>query len=474
MSNPILLLVIFILAISATGRSYSSENVVFKPSSKYGSAFSSYRSEAGDNMLSAFTKTPAGTLKIVFQECGMINAFYSSSNRSITVCYELEHAISSAIRNGNKNISMERQVGLEAGAFLFIFFHEFGHAVIDMAKLPILGGEEDAADRFATTILLDAPRTINTGLAKEVIEGGLTFFGAKRKPGILGAFKKRNYADEHPLNEQRVFNILCLAYGNDPNTFTDLVVAQNMPKARLVRCGEEYRDAKHAIGELLKAKSAYPETNSINNVTSDEYVIDKIRRGVFNPGDGAIRAPDVVSEGSITPVEISLNTPLTQNDCLYIIVDDLYISHKICPRGGMQVQLASLRIKLPATGRIIAAVAKSTGDISLLYRQVQVTGYKPEDFIPPSVLRMKNKAQRLGVATDIKMMINSAMTKEDFVQQVNYTFDSTDKIDVYMTPWASKNPYVGIKAVNSDRYQSYSVTIIGNSGSQISETVVVQ
>jgi len=462
--------ILFSFAIA--GGAHSSGAITFKPSQKYGNAFSLYRTGAGNEMLTPFTKTPAGILKVVFQECGMINAFYSPANQSITVCYELDDAIQSVIRRDFKGASLDKQAGLRVGAFLFIFLHEFGHAVIDMAKLPILGGEEDAADRFAAIALLSSEDARKINLAKEAIEGGLAFFGANKKPGIFDAFKKKNYADEHPLNEQRVFNILCLGYGSDPALFSDMVVSQNMPKSRLVRCGEEYRDAKRALDELLKTTSA---SNKENNVlTDDEMVVEKIRKGAFVPRGGGIRAPDVVAEGAVTPVEISLTNPLANGDCLYVMVDDFQVSHKICPRGDVQIQMASLRIKLPATGRIVAAVAKQAGEVGLLYKQVQVTGYKPDIVVAPLGLGMKNKAQRLGEMTEIKMLVNSAMTREDYVRHVNYQFDSADKIDVYMTPWASKNPYIGIKAVSSTQHPSYLVTVLGNSGVKLSENVVVQ
>ena len=42
-----------------------------------------------------------------------------------------------------------------AGAFIFVFFHELGHALIDVYELPITGREEDAVDQLSTWILTD-------------------------------------------------------------------------------------------------------------------------------------------------------------------------------------------------------------------------------------------------------------------------------------------------------------------------------
>jgi predicted secreted protein len=452
----------------------------FLPSQKYENSFKFFRGEEGGKILADLTKTPTGPLKIVFKECGMANAFYSRNTRNITICYELGNAITTAIRRDLKDTSSGRTKELEVGAFIFILRHEYAHAVIDLADLPILGGEEDAADRFATVTLLLSGNTDKATAAKTIIEGALLFFDARKKPGILDGFKTktRNYADEHPLNEQRVFNILCLAYGSNPGFFAEMAAEQKMPKSRLTRCGSEYKDAKHAIETLLSkntivVKQAKKVDADIDR--RDSAVMTKVHSGFVNFGEGIIRAPDVVSDGALTPIEINLNTPISDGDCLYAIPDGNYISHKICPTGDVQIKLVSLRVKVPTSGRILAAVAKRSGDVIILHKQANIIGYEL-DGLPQShsALRMKSKANRLGSDTDMRLLINSAMTANDFIRQLRYTFSTNNQIDVYMTPHASKNPYLGFKALNLDSFSSYSVLAIDAAGVNISENVQIQ
>lgn len=48
----------------------------------------------------------------------------------------------------------QTEVFVEAN-LLSIFYHELGHAIIDVAQLPVFGQEEDAADT-ASILLIDA------------------------------------------------------------------------------------------------------------------------------------------------------------------------------------------------------------------------------------------------------------------------------------------------------------------------------
>lgn len=64
------------------------------------------------------------------------------------------------------------------GQFFYVFAHEMGHAMFDILRVPIFGNAEDAADQFATYIMLqfgkDQARRLITGAAlsyKQVRDG---------------------------------------------------------------------------------------------------------------------------------------------------------------------------------------------------------------------------------------------------------------------------------------------------------------
>ena len=48
------------------------------------------------------------------------------------------------------------------------------------------------------------------------------------------------YADEHSTSEQRRFNLLCMAYGSDPELFEDVAAWGGLPEERADICEEEF------------------------------------------------------------------------------------------------------------------------------------------------------------------------------------------------------------------------------------------
>jgi hypothetical protein len=59
------------------------------------------------------------------------------------------------------------------------------------------------------------------------------------------------FADEHGLPAQRFFNVLCIAYGQDPKLFADVVDKGYLPKDRAERCEDEYRQVEFAFNKLI-------------------------------------------------------------------------------------------------------------------------------------------------------------------------------------------------------------------------------
>jgi uncharacterized membrane protein YhaH (DUF805 family) len=50
---------------------------------------------------------------------------------------------------------------------------------------------------------------------------------------------------------QRFYNLLCIAYGGQPDNFKDLVEAGMLPKERAARCGREYEQVKLAFAKTI-------------------------------------------------------------------------------------------------------------------------------------------------------------------------------------------------------------------------------
>lgn len=179
-------------------------------------------------------------ITLVARECGVANAFYSSKDRSIHLCYELFEEVVTGITRDFGNASAEAKIDSAFGAIYFILYHEIGHALVDTLRLPVLGKQEDVADAIATYFMLRSKEPY------PIVLGTHWFFGRGGQQ-----FTLRHYADEHPLGPQRQFNLLCYAVGKDKARFGPLSERFSLPVERANRCPMEYRNLEATVQQLL-------------------------------------------------------------------------------------------------------------------------------------------------------------------------------------------------------------------------------
>lgn len=172
---------------------------------------------------------------------GVSNAWYEEDK--ITVCYEyLDDILKNAARV--KSVSPHDVI---LGAVLDVFLHEVGHAVFDYLSIPIFGREEDAADQFSAFIMLQMPRDD----AARFIKGS----AAQYRPDMrrwISVQRTKSFSDVHGAPPQRFYNVLCIAYGADPDAFEGLLKRGYLPKDRAEDCEFEYRQVAHAFDRLVK------------------------------------------------------------------------------------------------------------------------------------------------------------------------------------------------------------------------------
>ena len=134
-----------------------------------------------------------------------------------------------------------------AGNMLFVTMHEMGHALIAELELPVLGRHEDAADALASLRMLD----VRTDFSHRVMVGAaLGWYLAHQRQMKWG--KKLLFYDEHGLNNQRAYQVVCLMVGSDPDKFTDLADRAEMPKDRQGTCQGDYSNASWSWRTVLK------------------------------------------------------------------------------------------------------------------------------------------------------------------------------------------------------------------------------
>lgn len=174
---------------------------------------------------------------VTVAECGQPNAFYSSKQHALVMCYELAHTFYQKFEGGG--VDDQQASDRTLNALTFVLLHEMGHAIIGEADLGVTGGEEDAVDDLAALLLIDAKQP------QWAIDGAISM-------AFLGQGAKPVYFDEHSLGEQRFYNITCTVFGSDPDKFASLVHKQVLPERRAVRCPTEYQRKDKAWTAMLK------------------------------------------------------------------------------------------------------------------------------------------------------------------------------------------------------------------------------
>jgi Putative metallopeptidase len=184
------------------------------------------------------------TLKV--QGCdGRVNAYYWDGE--VIVCYEYFDFLLKVAPEMPTPEGLTRSDAL-AGMTADVFLHETGHAVFDMLEIPFFGHEEDVADQFSAYILLQLAKDC----ARRLILGVAYLGSQQAQQQMMSASELSQFADIHEMPAQRYFNVLCMAYGEDPNLFADAITDWHLPETRAKNCKYEYRRVQYAFRTLIQ------------------------------------------------------------------------------------------------------------------------------------------------------------------------------------------------------------------------------
>jgi hypothetical protein len=183
------------------------------------------------------------TLDITLTGCdGEADAMYSDD--AITICYEYIEDLQKYMPEKTTPAGVE-PIDALVGPFVDTVLHEFAHALFDYLDTPVLGREEDAADQVSAYIYLQ----LGKDEARRLIMG--TAYAYLKEVQDTDAPDMEEYADEHSTSEQRVINLICIAYGADPELFGDLPALAGIPQYRVDICEEEYELISFAYETLI-------------------------------------------------------------------------------------------------------------------------------------------------------------------------------------------------------------------------------
>jgi hypothetical protein len=173
---------------------------------------------------------------------GVSNAWYQRGR--VSVCYEYVHEV---LKMMPKETSPQGVTPADAaiGQFFYVISHEMGHALFDMLDVPVFGGAEDAADQFATFIMLQFGKDQARRLVVAAAYSYRNFLTHPKVTAPLAAF-----SDKHSPPASRFYNMLCLAYGADSTLFGGFVEKGYLPKERASGCRREYGEVSYAFKKL--------------------------------------------------------------------------------------------------------------------------------------------------------------------------------------------------------------------------------
>jgi hypothetical protein len=120
--------------------------------------------------------------------------------------------------------------------------------------LPVLGRMEDAADTYATLRLIRSGSNFSRRVLTDAAEG---WFMADRRDHKAG--DRVAYYDDHGLNQQRAYQIVCLMVGSDDQKFKDLAKETKLPEERQDSCAGDYNNARYSWDLVLKPHRRAPD-----------------------------------------------------------------------------------------------------------------------------------------------------------------------------------------------------------------------
>lgn len=162
----------------------------------------------------------------------------------IIITYDFLAELHQKLDAASLELNDSQKDGIIVATAHFILLHELGHALIEVLDIPVVGKEEDAVDGLASVIAVGLLKRPELAIAAAVAMG------------VDGdEFSEQEYWDEHSLNTQRYYNILCWVHGGAPQQCEELVgelAPEDWFETRAESCQEEYRKLARNWSRLLE------------------------------------------------------------------------------------------------------------------------------------------------------------------------------------------------------------------------------
>jgi len=166
---------------------------------------------------------------------------YNPEEREIVITYDFIIEVRKRFKNEYK-----KEWGIYAkDAIEHTFYHELGHALVDLLNIPVLGKEEDAVDDFGVIMLIF---TNEDGEERAISAAELFFMEGLE----VEEFSSEDLMDEHSLDDQRGYRSLSLVYGSDPENYENIAEDLNMDEDMRIMSQEMFEQQSINWLRLLK------------------------------------------------------------------------------------------------------------------------------------------------------------------------------------------------------------------------------
>ena len=160
----------------------------------------------------------------------------------------------------------EDEANFIANEVIATFYHELGHAFIDVLDLPVLGKEEDAADTLSVILMNDIWQE---EAAAEILTSDATSYALlSAREGLYD--DEQIFADEHSLDIQRYYTVVCLFYGANPEERAQLAEDLELPADRAERCPDDYAQASDSWYAMLEGTEPGDDTYGLEMAAGQE------------------------------------------------------------------------------------------------------------------------------------------------------------------------------------------------------------
>jgi hypothetical protein len=159
---------------------------------------------------------------------------------------------------GRSDAQRRDAIRFVVGNLLFVLLHEIGHVQITEMGLPVLGREEDAADGYATVMMLAMKNEFSERVLMEAAKG---WFYSDRRDRMERA--PLVFYDSHSLSRQRAYQIVCYMVGSDPEKFEALADETGLPEERRGSCQGDFSNAEWSWNKVLQdhRRTTQPRTD---------------------------------------------------------------------------------------------------------------------------------------------------------------------------------------------------------------------